>query len=423
MGVVQLVGLSIIALILCALGLQLLGAVQRLVHQRRMDSLEADLFQERLAVAVAARSDRETLKYAWEGFRKFIVHRKVEEATNISSFYLKAHDGRPLPAFQPGQFLTFRVQLGPTAKPVMRCYSLSDSPNDDYYRVTIKKVLPAPNVPLSKPGQVSGYFHERVEEGHILDVQAPRGQFFLDLTRSAPIVLIAGGIGITPMLSMLNAVVAKDARRQVWLFYGVRNSKEHAMKEHLATLARERPNIRIRVCYSAPLPEDRQGVDYDFPQQISLALLQKELGSSNFEFYLCGPPAMMSGVGQDLKNWGVPESKIFAEAFGPASITKPKPAPTPAADAATDAAKGPKVQFVKSEKSAVWSSADGVLLDLAESQGVDIPSGCRAGNCGTCETAIRSGQTKNIKETGWKVQAGTCLVCIAVPIGDVELDA
>ena len=245
----------------------------------------------------------------------------------------------------------------------------------------------------------------------------------LDLTRNVPIVLIAGGIGITPMLSMLNAVVAKDARREVWLFYGVRNSKEHAMKEHLSSLVRECPSIRIRVCYSAPLPEDKQGVDYDFPQQISLALLQKELGSSNFEFYLCGPPAMMSGVGQDLKNWGVPESKIFAEAFGPASIGKPKPTPASTAGAAAETANGPKVQFVKSEKSAVWSSGEGVLLDLAESQGVDIPSGCRAGNCGTCETAVRSGQTKNIKETGWKVQAGTCLVCIAVPIGDVELDA
>ena len=173
MGVVQFVGLSIIVLVFCALGLQLLGTFQRLVHQRRMDTLEADLFQERLAAAVAARSERETLKYAWEGFRKFVVHRKVEEATNISSFYLKAHDGRPLPAFQPGQFLTFRVQRTLTGKPNMSLrYSLSDCPNDGYYRVTIKKVLPVPNVPMSKPGQVSTYFHERIEEGHILDVQA-----------------------------------------------------------------------------------------------------------------------------------------------------------------------------------------------------------------------------------------------------------
>jgi ferredoxin-NADP reductase len=423
MGLIQIVGLFIIVLVLSVLCLQLFGAVQRLVHQRTVQHLESALFQERLATAVAARCERETLKYAWEGFRKFIVHRKVEEATNISSFYLKAHDGRPLPAFDPGQFLTFRVQLAQGSKPVMRCYSLSDGPNNDYYRVTIKKVLPAPGQPLSKPGQVSSFFHEKIEEGHILDVQAPRGQFVLDLARNTPIVLVAGGIGITPMLSMINAVIAKDARRQVWLFYGVRNSKEHAMKEYLARLAKERPNIRIRICYSAPLPEDKQGKDYDFPQQISLALLQKELGSSNFEFYICGPPAMMAGVGQDLKNWGVPESKIFSEAFGPASLAKPKPVAVPAEGTAPAAAGGTKVRFTRSEKSAVWNPADGVLLDFAESQGVDIPSGCRAGNCGTCETAVRSGQVRNIKETGWKVQAGTCLVCIAVPNGDVELDA
>src|SRR5262249_35813983 len=139
-------------------------------------------------------------------------------------------------------------------------------------------------------------FHEQVKVGDILDVKAPRGQFVMDLTRATPVVLIGGGIGLTPLLSMAEAIAGRDAVRQVWLYYGVRNSREHILKDHLRALAREREKFKLRVCYSNPLAEDVKGRDYDHGERISVELLKRELGTSNYEFYVCGPPGMMAGL-------------------------------------------------------------------------------------------------------------------------------
>jgi ferredoxin len=128
---------------------------------------------------------------------------------------------------------------------------------------------------------------------------------------------------------------------------------------------------------------------------------------------------MMASVSQGLKDWGVPETKIFSEAFGPAAMPK-APAPANAPPGAAPA--GPKVGFARSGKSVPWDAQAGSLLGLARANGVEIPSGCCVGNCGTCETAVRSGEVRYVREPAWKTQPGACLVCVAAPKGDVELD-
>ncbi len=120
------------------------------------------------------------------------------ETGDICSFYLEPHDRRPLPSFMPGQYLTFRLNIPGQAKPVIRCYSLSDGPKAEYFRVTIKKVGPPPGKADGKPGLVSSHFHDQIEQGDIVDVKAPGGQFFLDPAEDTPAVLIGGGIGLTP---------------------------------------------------------------------------------------------------------------------------------------------------------------------------------------------------------------------------------
>jgi ferredoxin-NADP reductase len=231
---------------------------------------------------------------AWVGFRPFRVTRKVieDQAKSIQSFYLESEDGQPLPSFQPGQFLTFSLDI-PTAtgelEPIIRCYSLSDAPHPDYYRISIKRV-PAPPGSQFPPGRSSNHLHDHIEVGDLLQARAPAGHFHLD-RGDAPVVLVAGGIGITPLLSMLNWSLAEQPGREIWLFYGVRNSRELIMKAHLETLAAAHPNFHLRICFSDPLPEDQVNRDYQHQGRVGVALFRLELGLKPYHFYVCGPDA------------------------------------------------------------------------------------------------------------------------------------
>ena len=230
----------------------------------------------RLAAAPAP----EAATPGWSGYRAFRVERRVVEdrSESICSFYLVPEDGQPLPGFKPGQFLTFRLDL-PTpdgdSEQIVRCYSLSDAPAPDHYRVSIKRV-PAPAGSPHPAGRSSNHFHDHVGVGDLLQVRAPSGHFHID-RGDGPVVLIAGGIGITPMLSMLNWILAQQPGREVWLFYGVRNGREAMMLRHLRELAAGHPNFQLRSCFSDPLPEDRPGEDFNHRGRVDVALFRQIL--------------------------------------------------------------------------------------------------------------------------------------------------
>jgi hypothetical protein len=262
---------------------------------------------------------------AWRGLRSFRVTRKVVESADggINSFHLVPEDGQPLPPFQPGQFLTFHLDLpaaGGGGEELVRCYSLSDGPSPDHYRVSIKRVA-APKGSGHPPGRSSSYFHDYVQVGSRLNVRAPSGHFFLD-DGAGPAVLIAGGIGLTPLLSMLHWSLARHAGRELWLFLGVRNRHEQAMTGELETLAKSHKNFRLFVCHSAPLAEDRLGRDYDHAGRVDVDLLRLHLPLKPYHFYICGPTPMMAGLVAGLEDWGVPAERIHFEAFGPASVKR-----------------------------------------------------------------------------------------------------
>ena len=287
--------------------------------------------------------------------------------------------------------------------------------HESHYRVSIKRVPPPRGRDDVPPGKSSNFFHDHVQENDILDVKAPGGNFFLDVTKTTPIVLIGGGIGLTPVLSMLEAVVAHGFQRDVWFFYGVRNSDEHIMKDYLNELDKAHHRLNLRICYSDPKDGDEPDVDYHHAERVSVDLFKRVLESNNFEYYICGPPPMMESLVADLKDWGVPTDAIHFEAFGPASVKKTAP---PAADT-----QGVKVTFQKSNKSLSWTSDAGSLLEFAEANGVEIDAGCRAGNCGTCLTAVRSGEVDYLNEPGERPESGSCLVCVGVPKSELVLDA
>ena len=364
---------------------------------------------------------------AWNGFRNFRVERREVEdgAGSICSFYLVPEDRQPLPTFKPGQFLTFRLDVikadGSGNEQIIRCYSLSDAPQADHYRISIKRVPPLPRSG-HPPGRSSNFFHDHVPVGTTLQVRAPSGHFYLDPGNN-PVVLIAGGIGITPMLSMLDWCQAQQPDRDVWFFYGVRNSQEAAFVPHLNAIAAANPNVHLRLCFSDPLPEDQLGEDFHHHERVSVALFRMELPLKPYHYYICGPAPMMETLVPALDDWGVPDSHIHFEAFGPASIKRRKPQ-TGAIEAAVPASQSDvMVTFAKSGKQVPWSPQSGSLLEFAESQGIAIDSGCRAGGCGTCQTTIRSGEVAYRQSPDYDPEPGTCLMCVCTPKTHVTLEA
>ena len=356
---------------------------------------------------------------AWSGVRKFVLQGKVLECEGVCSFYYAPHDGQPLPPFLPGQYLTFQLNIPGVAKPVTRCYSLSDSPNHpDYYRVTVKQIPPPRNAPDAPPGLVSGYFHQQLQAADIVDVKAPGGHFYLDVEHPGQVVLIGGGIGLTPALSMLNYIVASGSARETWMFYGIRNGTEHVMKDHIQQIADQHENIHLHVCYSNPDDVDHAGVDYHHAERVTVDLFKRLLPSNNYDYYMCGPGPMMDSVTIDLAAWGVPKSKIHFEAFGPATVKR-----VSHADTETIGASGFKISFSRSNKELKWDGISGSILEFAEANDIEMDSGCRAGNCGTCITAIRSGSVEYLSEPGAPIEDGSCLTCISIPKSPITLDA
>ena len=374
-------------------------------------------------------AEKQVVAAAWSGFRAFHVDRKVIEdaSAQICSFYLTPEDGKPLPPFLPGQYLTFKLDvpspLGGTQS-VTRCYSLSDAPQANTYRVSIKRA-PAPATSTFPPGISSNYFHDHVQVGSRLQIRAPAGHFHIDRSDS-PVVLIGGGIGITPMLSMLNWSLAEQPGREVWLFYGLRNYSELVMHKHLQDLAEQHSNFHLHLCFSNPqageLDHHRSGPAHHHPTRVDIALLRRLLPLKPYHFYICGPTVMLQSLVPALEDWGVPDARIHFEAFGPASIARKKTAPAPLASAEPDA-QAVLVTFAKSSKQLTWQSGMGSLLDFAQDNGIVVNSGCRAGGCGSCQTTIRSGEVAYTQSPDFDPEPGSCLLCVCTPKTAVTLEA
>lgn len=368
-----------------------------------------------------AQTERMPEEASWSGFRKFYIHKRVDEADGIRSFYLRPYDGKPVPRYLPGQHLTFRLQIPGNPKPVVRCYSLSDAPiHDNQYRVSIKRLGAPPGSEGIPDGLGSCFFHDALEVDRIVDVKAPGGNFYLDMTDKRPVVLIAGGIGLTPMLSMINTIAYTKSSREVWLFYAVMDQRQHVMPSHLKRLAREHQNINVVICYAEPTRDCVKGRDFHYRGRVSRRLFQGLLPSRDCQFYLCGPPPMQAALIKDLSEWGVAEKDIRWESFGRRKGKKP------AAPAVGDSGKQIEpieIVFARSGKVGKWSSEDETVLDVAEAAGVLLDSGCRAGQCGTCATAIKQGSVTYLEEPGAQPAPGTCLACLAIPKEGLVLDA
>ncbi|WP_189932620.1 MOSC and FAD-binding oxidoreductase domain-containing protein [Streptomyces sulfonofaciens] len=354
---------------------------------------------------------------AWPGFRPMRVARIATESRDIFSLTLAAHPAQPLPVPLPGQFLTLRLHPGSQRSPLIRSYSLSGPPDASRYRITVKH---------EPHGRASGYLLEHVREGDLLDVAAPRGTFTL-APGEGPVLLVSGGVGVTPELAMLHALAAERSPREVWWLHGARNGAERAFAEETRTLLDRLPRARAHVCYSAPLPDDRPGRDYAAKGRLSAARFA-ELGvPTEAEAYLCGPPSFLHDMLGGLVEYGLEPGRIRTETFGT------EPPVTPGVTATTEPAgpphppqgppgPGPSVSFARSGVSANWDPKHLSLLELAEACDVPVRWTCRTGICHTCETGLLSGEVAYSPEPVDPPAEGNALTCCSVPRGEVVLD-
>ena len=362
----------------------------------------------------------------WAGWREFRVESSVFEDAGRTqrSLSLVSVDGQPLSSFAPGQYLTFSFDLpaSPSTpkRTIVRCYSLSDEPSAKSYRITVKRMSAPPSRPDLAPGAASSFLHDVVKDGDILSVKAPAGQFFLDTTSDNPAVLIAGGVGVTPMISMIKWSLAHRPSRQIHLFYGVRSGADHAFKVLLEGLAQSHPTFTLDVLYSAPGSDDVEGLDFQHVGFVDVALLKQRLAHGRHLFYICGPPGMMASVVPALSEWGVPQGDVHFESFGPASSGYVRQIGSPAG---APAQKAFDVQFRRSRRTIPWTGEDTNLLDFAERHGVSVEAGCRTGSCGSCETPLVSGEVRYGRKPDFDVSPGACLLCVGAPASTLVLEA
>jgi len=301
---------------------------------------------------------------SWEGLRQFRIDRKTPESDTITSFYLVPVDDGSLATYLPGQFLGFKLNVPGQSEPVRRTYTISEKPGaGTHYRLNIKRESAPAGRPDLPPGVSSNYFHDDVGEGSIIDVRTPRGNFHLDTESRRPVVLLSGGVGLTPMISMLGHICDEETPREVWFMHGARNGREHAFGDHVRSLAAGHPNVNVRILYSQPDGEDRLGSDFDRAGRVTVEYLKETLPGRDFDFYLCGPSAFMKDLYDGLRSWGVAASDIHYEFFGPAqSLAEMGSGSRNVTAVEAETTGGFEVMFSRSGVSAAWNgSADSIL--------------------------------------------------------------
>jgi nitric oxide dioxygenase len=229
------------------------------------------------------------------------------------SFHLTPSDKGELPTFEPGQFISVRIYVPELGVYQPRQYSLSDIPDGKHFRISVKK---EPAMGKRPAGRIYNVLHEHLPDGSELDVSMPFGDFTLDVNTNTPVVLISGGVGITPMMSMLSTVVEQGSGRPVVFVHAVRNGKAHAMKDYLSQIMSDNPQISRAIFYEEVNDFDHEGVDYDFKGRIELNSIKDRVLLPDADYYLCGPVPFMSAQQEGLESLGVPSKRIHSEVFG-----------------------------------------------------------------------------------------------------------
>ena len=331
------------------------------------------------------------------------VLRIEQESRDIRSFYLQPEEGTAVP-FVPGQHIPVRLQVDGEA-PLIRTYSLSSAPSDGHLRISVKAQGPA-----------SRYLHQQLKVGDPLQVRLPMGSFTLDHTSDRPLVLVGAGVGITPLIAMLREQLALGLGRRIYLFHGGRTLADLPFQHELAELQQHAGGLlSIHRALSLPEPQAVQGRDYVFASRLGIEQIKATLPLDDYDFYLCGPASFTQDLYEGLRTVHVPDARIHAEAFGPSTLRRHNDDNQSTLQQPPPASEPVPVYFASSAKEARWAPGGGTLLELAESRGLSPDFSCRGGSCGTCKTKLVSGQVHYPNPPAELPEAGSVLICCAIP--------
>ncbi|MER5890365.1 molybdopterin-dependent oxidoreductase [Streptomyces sp. NPDC001941] len=381
-------------------------------YNRLVDDADSDPLSGSVPLRSQACEVRAVPDAAWSGTRTFTVAEVGEEGRGVRTLRLADPDGGPLPDHQPGQHLIVRPVApaeadGDLVPAVARAYSLTGpavDPARDCYTLAVRH---------QPGGALSTYVHRELRPGDRLEVTAPGGGFRVPADTDHPVVLLAGGIGITPFLGYLETLAAGGGTvPRVVLHYGVANSADHPFHARLRALEREIGALRVVTHYAAPGPDDVPGRDYDREGYVSASDIDAGLIEDRARFYLCGPGPMLDALTEGLRARGVPRFEVFSERFRAA---------TRAVEVPDDARF--TVRFARSGREVPWTKGSGTLLELGEKAGVSMASGCRVGQCESCACRVLEGEVTHLVTPPDDLATDTALTCQSVPGADVVLDA
>ncbi|WP_128895763.1 NO-inducible flavohemoprotein [Longirhabdus pacifica] len=289
-----------------------------LVAWKQTYDIIADLFmQEEQKIYEAAANQLG----GWDGFRTFVIKRKEKESDTITSFYLYPGDGKSIASFLPGQYITVKLMPEGSHHTQLRQYSLSNAPGSNYYRISVKREDARKNKPK---GFISTYLHEKMSVGDPISLSSPAGSFTLE-RGNAPVMLLSGGVGLTPMLSMLHSMVEDGCKRDIYFIHAARNGNVHAMDDEVRAIAEAHQHIYYATAYETPTISDLQHATYDEEGIITKSWLQQMIPvhqQQNLHVYMCGPIPFMQRMYRDLQEMGIHKQHIRYEYFGPTGTLK-----------------------------------------------------------------------------------------------------
>lgn len=382
-----------------------------LVSGDRLDPISGSSPLRSIPCDVALDPSVDLARRAWRGFRDFVVSSTVEEATGVRTVVFSAEDGGMLPDYLPGQHITIHVPgLGEGG--TTRAYSLVGAAVQEKrntYTIAVRHQRgTAPNGEAFE-GIMSAHVHRALEIGHKVRLRAPSGTFVLPMRSNQPVVMFAGGIGITPFISYLESLLGEKEVPETWLFYANVSSSTHAFRQRLAELRKRLPSLHVTNCYNNP-GEETIGRDFDIQGYLSADVVPHDLIGRRARFYFCGPEPMMNAITAGLVARGVPHFDIFKEVFR--SPSKPR----------LDSSQKFFVDFTRSGIKAEWTPDKGSLLSFAEGLGIAMPSGCRVGQCESCVVRIAAGKVDHLSGDGPE-ESDMCFACQAIPTCEIAVEA
>ncbi len=367
------------------------GNFNQLISERDRDPISGGLALRSFACQIHRKGEE-----ACTGWQPFRVRNRIDEAGDVAAISLEPLMPGHLPKFMPGQYLSIRMDG------IERSYSLTNAATDypDHYALGVRRV---------DGGALSKKIWDTARPGAIFEIKRPSGTFVLPTAPDFPVVLIAGGIGITPFLSYLESLITLPPIRQpIILHYACRSSDERPFMARLKQFEQRLPALQQIFYLSQPRPGD----DFNVHGRFDVSRIPQALLAARARFYICASNAMIDAVETDLYKRGVPKFEFFKERFGATNT------------GTVEGLAERKITFAKSNKMMTWKPETPLLplLQAAQKVGLSIPSGCRVGQCESCSLRILAGKIHHLIDAS-ELETDQCLTCQAIPLTDIVFDA